>query len=204
MPFIPVPNVVQLEMIYNWDGQTVENVLHYLGSVTADLSAMTELCGSHITWWNSTLRPLVASNMQLVNVRATDLTTITGPVVNESSGLPTAGTNASPSLPNNVALVLTKRTAQRGRSQRGRIYQGGLTENGVTANAVFPTYASDFVDAYEDRLTLDLPLADWQMVVVSRYSGGFPRETGQATIVTNITTDATIDSQRRRLPGRGA
>lgn len=42
--------------------------------------------------------------------------------VYESSGPPVAGTNSGPAMPQNVAFLVTKRTAQAGRRFRGRMF----------------------------------------------------------------------------------
>jgi hypothetical protein len=53
-----------------------------------------------------------------------------------------------------------------------------------------------------DYIADDLP--DAVHVVVSRYHLGAPRVTGIATpVITYLATDNNVDSQRRRLTGRG-
>ena len=51
--------------------------------------------------------------------------------------------------------------------------------------------------------TLPVTLDPWSMVVVSRYENNAPRAEGIATLVDRLSSDGVIDSQRRRLPGRG-
>jgi len=72
-------------------------------------------------------------------------------------------------------------------------------------------FMADMIAAYSQLLVggAALPVG-WEWVVVSRYSGTdvnddpVPRVTGIATLVSNVLfTNNTVDSQRRRLPGRG-
>lgn len=120
----------------------------------------------------------------------------------DATGLPLAGTGGSVQLPNNVTLCIKWTTENRGRSFRGRTYHVGLTESQVTDNEVVAVAMGQFTTAYGALLT-DLATAGWPLVIASRYANNQPRITGVATLVTGFSIDPFIDSQRRRLPGRG-
>jgi len=83
-------------------------------------------------------------------------------------------------------------------------------ERMAAQNEVESTFASDLTSAYIQRRE-DLDSGDFTWVVVSRFSGvdpdtgkPIPREAGVATpVLAPLVTDLTVDSQRRRLPGRG-
>jgi len=204
MDYIPVPNTVQVDMFQLWDGQAVENVLHFQPTPTVNPILMNDLAAHLVTWWNANIKPNVPTNLQLSAIKLTDLTTQTGTVITYGTGLPIVGTNASPSLPNNCALVITKRTGLRGRSFRGRIYQPGMIEGAVTGNSVAASYVTTFVNAYGLIRNFSVGATPWDMVVVSRKQGGQWLVVGETNDVTTFTSDGVIDSQRRRLPGRGA
>ena len=203
MPYIPVPNTAQLELIYDWGGQVCETVLHYVKASPWDVSLLTDLCESAVLEWDAAFQTQMPSTLSLIGVRATDLASQTGAVVNYGTGLPLAGSGASPSLPNNVALVVTKRTALRGRSYRGRLYHPGLNEAQVTGNVVAPSSVASIIVLWNNYLSLAITGDEALLCVVSRYNNNAPRTTGVATLVTGLTSDGFIDSQRRRLPGRG-
>jgi hypothetical protein len=114
------------------------------------------------------------------------------------------GTNVSPALPNSNALVLTKRTALRGRSYRGRIYVPGLIEGQVTANAVSSAYQTNYLNFWNGLLTITTTQNSFEMVVFSKKQNGSWLAQGILTPVIGFTTDGQVDSQRRRLPGRGS
>lgn len=204
MAFIPVPLVVQAELIYTWDGQIVENVVHFMPDVPPTPTLMAELGAALVTWFGVDVGPYVSNTVSLIEVKLTDLTTAFAPVVNHSAGLPLTGDRVSASLPNSVALVLTKRTGLRGRSFRGRVYQVGLCEDQVTANAVIGTSLTGLVASWNNNIEITTAGATWEMGVVSRFENNIPRTEGLFTEITNFSTDGRVDSMRRRLPGRGS
>jgi hypothetical protein len=139
----------------------------------------------------------------LNEVYTTDLTTQTGPTDTLAYVTPIPGERAHESLPNNVALTVSFRTAARGRSARGRNYIAGLSDDQVLHNTVDASVASGLAAAYND-IPARLEGLGYGWVVVSKKSGGVPRVAGLARPVTTaIVVDRTVDSQRRRLPGRG-
>jgi len=112
-------------------------------------------------------------------------------------------------LPNNVAVTVSFRTGLSGRFARGRNYVSGLSEDAVVLNTVDSAVLADIQAGYEALQDVASDnTSTW--VVVSRFSGvdgdgvPIPRVEGVTTPITAvIIVDSIIDSQRRRLPGRG-
>lgn len=204
MPFVPAPGVCQAEIVYDWSSQVVETVLHFLPTTELNPLLMGELGEFLKNWWDAQLKAGSPATLSLINIKLTDLTTNIAPVVNYATGLPIAGTGASPSLPNNCALVLTKRTLLRGRSYRGRIYHPGLVESVVTDNTVVAAQVASLITKYSMLINFTTTGATWDMVVVSRYQDKAPRTVADSNQVTSLDSDGVVDSQRRRLPRRGA
>ena len=204
MPFVPAVNVCQAELVFNWDGNIVENVLHYASETPFAIADMSLLGQDLVDWWNANLKGYSPSTLQLINVKLTDLSTQTSPVVNYAVSLPLVGTAGSPSLPNSVACVITKRTALRGRSFRGRIYHAGLGEGQVTGNSVSPSHVTALITAYNLAKQFNNAPITWVLCVISRMTNNAYRSSAEITHVTALTCDGVVDSQRRRLPGRGA
>jgi len=206
MPFIPVPNTAQVEVVARIGAETVQNVLHYSGGDNTDPIALTNLAGAINLLWETHVAPLISNRVVGSVVSAIDLSTQFGAGVEVlstwSGGIDNAVDEA---LPNNVALAFKKSTGLRGRSFRGRIYHYGLTESQVALNTVDTTVRANLEVAYNQLITVTAGSVDWTMQVVSRYSEGAPRATGIATPVIDIASvDGVVDTQRRRLPGRGA
>lgn len=204
MAFIPVPFTAMVELFYLQDGQQLENTLYFTRADTYDVVELTALASSIIAWWAAEMAPLTSNTVQLRAVKATSLQDQSAPAVEVVPASTLLGTATSPALPNNVSIAVKFLTAFRGRWARGRNYIIGLVENVVTANAISQAHADALVDAYEELLTTTYVGAGYDWVVVSRQFQNTPRVTGFASPVTAVAlTDLTVDSQRRRLPGRG-
>lgn len=204
MPYVPVPDTLQAELRFTWAGQQVENTLYFTGSAGVTPSLATDLGDALIGWWTGQFAPIMSNTLTLVEVFLTDLTTNTSFTVSDTSGLPVTGASTTDSEPNNVSLCVSFRTVQRGRSGRGRNYVPGLTEAQVNGNVVGATTISDITGAYSILLGAGSFVAGLQWVVVSRFHNGVERTTGLAIPITTVlVVDNIVDSQRRRLPGRG-
>lgn len=204
MPFIPVPGAVELVANYLWDGQAVATVLHYQTPGVAAFEDLLDLAENACAEFETNIVPMMANNVTLNSVKVIDLTTAISPTAESSFGLPAVGTQTGASLPNNVACVVTKRTMFRGRSYRGRIFHFGIPETSVTGNLVASGYVTTMLAGYNALKVITTTLGDWEMVVVSRYANKNPRENGIFSSVVSMDSDGIIDSQRRRLPGRGS
>lgn len=204
MATIPVPNVVQLELIYTFNSDVMENVLHYQIPGTANADDLTALAAAAYTEWVTNLRASISQSVFLRSIKVTDLTTNVSPTVTWGVGLPQAGSLVGTPAPNNVTCCFTKRTNLRGRNNRGRIYWPLLATSEITNNVLSGARVTAIVNGLANFRVLNTALGDWEMVVVSRYFNNSPRASGIFTPVTNFTSDGIVDSQRRRLPGRGA
>lgn len=203
MGFIAVPNVSQFQMVFTYDSQRCINTIH-VQHVSGWLQAnQITVAGVLKDWWNSSIKPIAPPTLSLIQIDYRDLSTYDGVGGTYVTGLPSAGLSSFAQLPNNVTLAVALKTARRGRSYRGRLYHLGLDESEVTGNQVLPGIITQLSDAYGDLMDNVNNVPDCTLVIVSRYSNKTPRLAGVATPVTGITVEPTIDSQRRRLPGRG-
>lgn len=210
MPFVPVPNCALAELRMTLDLQQVENTLWFDMGAVPDEAGLLSLNNALLAWWADFYAPLISSEVQLVEIACTSMDSATGPQVVLPPATALFGTQVEPSLPNNVTLTVSFRTASRGRSFRGRNYVVGLIEQQVLRNTILDEVATGWQDAYSELLGFaDTPGFSW--VVASRFSGvdpvtgqPIPRVTGVATQITSVTVvDKIVDSQRRRLPKRG-
>jgi len=204
MPFIPVANCQQCELIYLWAGQTVETVLHYRTPSPATAGDQVVFAASMVNWYATKLQPLHHSSISLVDVKITDLSSASAPVTDFTTGLPLAGAGGADGLPNSVALVITKRTALRGRSYRGRIYHGGIGEGNCAGNQIVGAHVTALLTAYNFLKAITVGAATYTLCVLSRAHNNVPLTAGVLTDVVSLSSDGFVDSQRRRLPGRGA
>jgi hypothetical protein len=202
MPFVPFASAVEAELVYSWDGQICENTLYFDLGVIPGVPEMYDLADMLYDWWNTSLKPLQVSTVSLTRILVTSLNTATSPGIERTTGLPAVGTNAGVPLPNNVTGAVTFITGLRGRSYRGRNYVLGLSADMLSLNTILPTPINQYQNAYDDLLAA-ATTAGFPWVVASRQTAGAWRANGVITPVTAIRMENTVDSQRRRLPGRG-
>lgn len=215
MPFVPVPDVVAIDVIYDWDGQIVENTLYYKKTAPSEIEigSLLDVVTAYI---RDEIMPLLTELISLVRVVGTLLDAVDAFTVTNTDDLPQPGailTATAKSFPGNVTMAVSFRTAAAGRSGRGRNYVPGLVDLRDGNSLLDATYAGQVVTKWAGLRAIASE-DGWEQVVVSRYSGftivdgkkvPTPRAEGVTHNVTStILTDRTIDSQRRRLPGRGS
>lgn len=167
---------------------------------------LLELGAAYDNWWNVNLKPNVPNTVQLIDVDITDL----GPAGRATQTFtPTVariGTQASAALPNNVAACISLKTDYRGRSFRGRIYHVGLTEIDVTGDQILAAKVTALETAYTALKSITVPTVGtiYTLGVLSYYANKAIRGVPVYTPVTAVLCDTWVDSQRRRLTGRGS
>jgi len=210
MPFVPVLHTCLVETRMRLVGQKCENTIWVNSEDLLDETALALIATTVKAWWISDYAPLVSDLVSLEEVTVTDQTTETSGQVSVS-GDHELGGQIGGTVPTNSTFAVSFRTASRGRSFRGRNYIVGVpTEQLAETNVVTSSWADDVVTAYTNLLS-QLGDAGFQWVIASRFSGvdpdtgkPIPRETGVITpVITVVAADLTLDSQRRRLPGRG-
>ena len=201
--FQPVPSTIRVEPVYRYDSQVVENVLHYKYEVPVNEDELAEFAEEWYQLWNSNVRAWQPTNVILDKIKVTDLSSEFAPGIEYAAGMPTAGLLTGVGLPNNVTVAVRYVTALRGRSYRGRSFHIGVRNTDTTLNQITTTFQSGLDAAYTAMLNVSTTQL-YVQTVVSRYQGGALRLEGVSTPITAVTVDRTIDSQRRRLPGRGS
>lgn len=203
MPFIEVPNVAMAQLIFQQESQFIENTLYFEKDGGWTPTTMGVLAGLVVDWWKDNLQPHLTDRMHFLQVIVNNLASESAPGIIYTTGLPDTGSVSGHDLPLNVTMAVSFRTGLRGRSYRGRNYLCGMIDTGQAHSTIDPTYLSSIKTAYEALITEVEPEGiEW--VVVSRYHNKAPRTTGVASQILTVSVDSTTDSQRRRLPGRGA
>lgn len=203
MAFVPVANAVLAEIRYTFDGQEVENTLWFWSGQAPTIEQLQLLGSDLLAWWAQWMRPLLSDQLVLREAYLTDQSSANGFSATVTPSGFVTGEKPQPAMPANVSLAVSFRTNQRGRSFRGRNYVIGLCEDQVVLNNIVPTVANEFGGAYQQLFGVANDNG-YIWVVCSRFANGAAREIGVVTPVSAvIVADGTIDSQRRRLPGRG-
>ena len=202
MPQYDVPGLMRVELHYLQLGEHTMNVF-WVKSNLNETSAVEEelIAGTFRGWWVSEIRPYITNQMQLYEIVVKELRP-DGIAILYTEDLPSDGQKSEAPLPNNTAIVVHWGTGLVGRSRHGRTYQGGLTIDEVTGNTC--TIATDLQAAYDAlRTALDNITLNVEFSVVSFVSGGFWRQQPLVTPISGVAVESTMDSMRRRLPGRG-
>lgn len=202
--FIPVANTMKVQLIYSLFAQNIENVFNVIsggGLAVADLDRVEAVFAS---WWTATGRLQVSSSCSLVRIVADALGGVAGVHKEYTTGWTQAGSLGGTNVPGSVTTSVKLATGLRGRSFRGRIYWPGLV-HGDISSGLLSTARRDGIAAAVNTLRTSLTAdgSNDQLAVVSYCTGGIWRGAGVATPVTSASAHLLVDSQRRRLIGRG-
>lgn len=210
MPFVPAAECVGVKLEGVIDGQQTINDLYFRlpgGFILTDIQSLTT---NLVDWFNLALTPNLSEDWTSVAVHSRGLNVPEGFIVDTSTGSVVGGATIE-AAPNNVAACISFRTGFAGRSFRGRNYVPGIPNDQVNLNTLEPDWMLAVKAAYDLLLPAGTALpGGWEWVIVSRFSGvdvngnPIPRTVATVTlVVSTLFTNAIVDSQRRRLPGRG-
>lgn len=190
---LPVlPNIVRCAVRLGIAGQDIVNVMHVatLGGVTTTPAEAAQIVGqAH----KARFGPYISTQANYEEVIGTRLDGVSASEVFTFAPSSSGGSTPDP-LPLHIAIVISWRTAQRGKSRRGRTYIGGLTED-----CYAPGNPTQFLTAYASGLQVaatsflaDLRTAECPLVIASA-------KLDSAADVTQASVDRSMDSQRRRI-----
>lgn len=205
MPQLVVPGAAQMRLIWAVGGQLYAlNVMGVVNSGSVAITqALTNTIGTAIKsgFASSSFNTAIHTTVTLANIGLRDIRTANTAEFLDT-GAAVAGTATGDILPLQIALCITLRTAQAGRSFRGRCFLPGYAESVNTAVGLASgsTSAVAFVTAIKSALTassLDLGVLSRPAPLAS------PPRAGFITPVTAIVArDLVWDTQRRRaIPG---
>lgn len=205
-----IPNCAQITLIWApASGILTHNVLHgryaggFAGTVAQANSIRTALTGS-AAW--TTLATFLATTTQLAFVTIRDVNSEDQPIFSSDNG-GAPGSSASPELPDEVSLVITKRTALIGRENRGRIYVPGWATNSLGSGNTVAAAAVTALQTWANTISGALAAQGYTFVIGHRHRlayttpHGTPveeRPKGSVPITSLVVRDNHWDSQRRR------
>lgn len=206
-PFIPVPNTALIEMVFQYQGVTIENAYHVTGSAPFTALQLSGLCNVFDAWDNALTggKALRVSQCILTTIKARALDTASSPVFTFSLPVARAGAAGNSPQPASVTFAIKLETGFAGRSFRGRTYIVAPPATGLQASPNGNLFTTVFGAACVTALNLlisSIPAATAtnHLTVVSYRTGGAPRVTGVATTIINANfANLRVDTQRRRL-----
>jgi len=225
MPFV-VPSVAQYTIHGLQANRQIATIIcmhiDTTGTIQQRSDAVAAMAGIVLNQWDQDLLPTICGTYTANSVSWVDLNSATGSVGSRSSTSthtwPKNGGNTIAASPGNVcALVHKNLTSTRG-SRRGRLYMPGVAES-FTDPGVPNQLTTSAVTAYNTALTSFLgnlnqtaqgPFNfDARMAVPHILTREAPTKpgvpgkplTGEGILVTGLTMDGTLATQRRRLRG---
>jgi hypothetical protein len=203
MAFVPVAETAQITVTHLCEAQRLVNVFHARRAGGWTTVQMGALLGEVMTWVGTDLYDLLPQGIALVSVHGRDLSTSGGLVVEQQPTTAVVGAIITQNLPLNVAFCVQARTGFAGRHARGRSYVPAVPATVQAQSTVTQAWADGIAASY-NRLRTTLAPMGFPLQVVSKSSGGVDRAFGLTTLITSFGySNLVLDSQRRRLPGRG-
>lgn len=200
--FIPANECIKVEPRFVMFSQQCENVFYVQSSAGTGLTQQVAVAEIVKNTFVSELLPHLGEDVSLVSVKTTDWTTHDGPTNVYTDGLPVSGGSGGYCLPGGSTLSVKFGTSNRGRGASGRQYIVGVPGAVQEGNQVSAVFANHMIAAYTSLMEA-LSLVDYVLSVCSFYVDHGPRTMARVAPVTSVTANLDIDSQRRRLTGRG-
>jgi len=200
-PCVDAPAIAKVALVGNRDTRQWVNVFHVHKTsgviVAADLQPIAQ---AFYSWWHTFMRAQLPAAILLDVIQVRKLDRGNPLALDYTSNLPEAGSGQSTNdslLPADATITTSWRTGLAGRKYRGRNYLPALTIGSVTQD-----------DRINSNLIAKMTATALNYIGSINGIGGFTPciyhcNTGLQDEVISFVIDAIIDSQRRRLPGRG-
>jgi hypothetical protein len=196
MPSPIIANVAQVTVKGSLFGQVVENVWYAQCSASPTAEELTGIAEPFPTFYAELMLGL-SEDLSINEIVVRNMGSAAGPEITFAVTPAQTGGVATASMPGNVAFCISLRSALAGRQFRGRKYFSGLPINQVVDNAINVTLADQMVTAVQGLIAQMIINTNPLQAVSLTYLTSVP-------LVTAVYTDLWVDSQRRRLTGRGA
>jgi len=203
MPIPNDPQVCSVTMYFQRDTRVMLNTFHVLTLGSWNLSGMNAIASLFHSWWGNYYKAGVPAAVALtqVSVRLLDPT---NPLAVDLPVTPSEpGTRVGQAEGGNVTLTISWRTDLAGRLYRGRIYVPALSEGDVNQNDTVVSTEVAILAIAAAQLISQLVANSTPLVVFHRPNIPPHVHDNTSTTITSYIVENVVDSQRRRLPGRG-
>ena len=207
---VVVPNCVQI--VLNWtqaSGKLAHNVLYGRSAgvpspTPAQADAIFSALNSGAAY--TALKALFAPSSSFAGVSLRSVHTANNPIVS-STGAAVVGTAPGAQFPNEVAAVITLRTAATGQQNRGRMFIPNWTVDSITTGNIIAATSVTALQNWANTISAAISAGGYTWVIGQPARAAYTGSTGTqhpARVATSIpVTAATVrdnhwDSQRRR------
>lgn len=164
---------------------------------------MNTVAGIFHTWWSNYYKAAVPAVVSLTQVSLRLLDPSNPLAVDQPVSPAEPGTRTGTAASGNVTLTTSWRTGLAGRLYRGRIYVPALSESDVFTNDTVVSAEIALLAIAAAQLISQLATNATPLVIFHRPHLPPHVHDNTATVVTSYVLENIVDSQRRRLPGRG-
>lgn len=204
MPVPPPDNplVCKVTLVYNRDTRKFLNSFHVDKPTPWTLPEMVQLAIDFRDWWDQFLSNPLPGEVALsqVQVRKYDPTAPLGMDLDVSP--PIAGGDAGPAAPGNATQTISWRTGLAGRRFRGRNYVPGLGEGQISTSDLVSSTVVNALAAAAGELILGALTSGKLTIFHAPQEVPTPYDNTTTDVISAVIENV-VDSQRRRLPGRG-
>ncbi len=191
------PAVARIALVGAKDVREMINTFHMtrVDGAELGLADLPNMANTLKAWYDASYKP------QIQGLNYTNLITVrkqshADPLAYDLGYTNDFGTNTGTELPANDTIAVSWRTGKAGRAQRGRFYAMGVPEEDVGGGDTITSAAQIAFAVLAQDLLTRLAAAGLKLVIFHRLLGTY-------TPIISVIVDSLLDSQRRRLPGRG-
>jgi hypothetical protein len=201
------PHTARITLGYHKGTDVFNNVFYIEDTTDAIFTNPAATAGAIALEVGTHLLPVMFNDILFDAVTFEDVRTIPfgGLTIGITPAQPGALTTTGP-MPNDVSLAIKKSTGNLGRAGRGRWYWPSVDPSALTSDNVYTSvFANGVVSALSAFQTgVETSLSPATMGIVSYFLNKVLRASGLYQHITAWSViDMIVDSQRRRLPGRG-
>lgn len=178
-----LPDGAKVVVSYGVDGFPPWSISLWFTRNTFDAVALAALAEDIGDWFETGVLGQLSTAVKMYSVTAYDMRTVGAPMATFTPNPNPTGTKLGDPIPYQDAVVVTFRTATRGRSGRGRNYISGFTEGESVARAVSQG-AADLIETAYAPVSLEGFTDGWNWVVASFQQNGQVLNPGVARPVT--------------------
>lgn len=198
MPFVPVPDVIEVQVRFTNQGENGMNTFYYRSPGTITQTLLDNLTAAISAQVVADWTPILSQSWVLREIYARDLSAAVALQSTDASDSGADGALTGVGLASFISKAIARRSGFTGRGSRGRLYWAGLDPEQVDNNVILPTPAAQIVAAIEntDAEAVALGLIP---VIVSKFAASNPL--GEAvvyTLVDWLMTDLFLDTRRSR------
>lgn len=197
------PSVVKISLIFAHDTRQYVNTLHVSKAPAWSLADLSELGVAVLAWYNTFYKLALTAGVALTTIQMRVLDPALPLALDMPVSPPSAGTRIGTMEAGNVTSTMSWRSGLAGRAFRGRSYIPGMPEPDVTADdRIASVLVSILANAAQQWVFGALPILVSSGIFHRPGVVPHPLDNVFTPLVTYVIENI-LDSQRRRLPGRG-